>query len=400
MALDTIQSLDLVTDIPPRQFHNEAYIWGNEGFNLGRTAATRWDNDAYKMRLLETTRLLGAVLKGKVPLHRLQEVMSTSDFPLIFGDVLDRQALGFYSEWPATWSAIARRGTVPDFRQVKRFIMDGGEGQLLPVPEGDEYKGDSLTEGRYNYTVSKYGRVMPFTWEAIVNDDLELLRTTPQRFGRSARRTENKFVHAFYVSSTGPNATFFSNTNKNIVNVANGATANNPPLSITGLQDAMIVLAKQLDANSEPIMIEAVTLMVPPSLEVTARNILNAIQIIVGADSAAQRILTENWMRGRVTLQVEPYLGMINTTNGGTAWYLFANPSAGRPALEIGFLRGYEAPQLFMKSPNQVRVGSSQLTDPMMGDFANDSLAYKVRHVFGGTLMDPKMAVASNGTGV
>jgi hypothetical protein len=35
----------------------------------------------------------------------------------------------------------------------------------------------------------------------------------------------------------------------------------------------------------------------------------------------------------------------------------------------------------------------------MDGDFDTDTVEYKVRHVMGGTLMDPKAAVASNGSG-
>jgi hypothetical protein len=34
-----------------------------------------------------------------------------------------------------------------------------------------------------------------------------------------------------------------------------------------------------------------------------------------------------------------------------------------------------------------------------MESFENDTIDYKVRHVFGGTRVDPKMAVASTGTG-
>jgi hypothetical protein len=40
--------------------------------------------------------------------------------------------------------------------------------------------------------------------------------------------------------------------------------------------------------------------------------------------------------------------------------------------------------------------GSGQ-TNPMEGDFDTDSVAYKIRHVLGGTLLDPIMAVASSG---
>lgn len=389
--------LDLVESIAVESAYRDA-LPATEGLNVGAHARRSQSDPRYLRRLTESVKFLDRVYRGRIPTYRLREAMTTSDFPLLFGDILDRQTLGAYAELPQTYRNVARVGTVPDFRTVNRYAVNGAESVLAQVHELEEYKASSVTATRYQYSVAKYGRRMPFSWETIINDDLNLLQDAPARFARAARRSEERFATGLYVSSTGPNATFFSNVNKNIVNMANGAASNNPALSITGLQDAMVVLAKQLDTDSEPIVIEAVELVVPPSLEITARNILNAVQLIVGADSAPQRIVTENWMRNRVRLSVNPYLSLINTTNGATAWYLFASASNGRPALEVGFLRGYEAPQLFMKSPNAVRVGAGTV-DPMMGDFDNDSFDYKVRHVFGGTLIDPKMAVASNGTG-
>lgn len=386
--------LDLIEGIRVQDAYKDQ-VWAREGRNLSRVPRT---DPRYVRRVVEAARFVNDIYTGRRPFHYFTEAMSTSDFPLLFGDIIDRQALGGYTAYNPVWSTFARRGTVPDFRMVKRFTVDGAEARLPLVTELDEYEAAKLTESRYQYKVDKYGRRLPFSWETLVNDDLDLLKDAPTRFAKAARRSEDYFATSLFVSSTGANATFFSNANKNIVNIANGATSNNPALSITALQDAFTVLAQQMDADKEPIAIDAVILMVPFSLKITAQNILNATQIEIGTDSAPQRLTTANWMKGEVTLVVNPYLSQINTTNGTTAWYLFAAPSVGRPAIEVGFLRGYEQPQLFMKAPNAIRVGGGT-TDPMQGDFDTDSIDYKVRHVFGGTLIDPKMAVTSNGTG-
>ena len=89
---------------------------------------------------------------------------------------------------------------------------------------------------------------------------------------------------------------------------------------------------------------------------------------------------------------------MASTANGSTSWFLFANPDNGRPAIEMGFLSGHEEPEIFMKAPNSMRVDGGGV-DVMNGDFDNDAIEYKLRHVFGGTREDPKMTVASNGSG-
>ncbi len=101
----------------------------------------------------------------------------------------------------------------------------------------------------------------------------------------------------------------------------------------------------------------------------------------------------------------------MDTTHGQTGWYLFANPANGRPALQQSFLRGHESPEMFMKLPNNVAIGEGRMgpgagvmpgstsANPMEGDFETDAICYKIRHVLGGTLLDEKMAVASNGSG-
>jgi hypothetical protein len=118
------------------------------------------------------------------------------------------------------------------------------------------------------------------------------------------------------------------------------------------------------------------TLVVPPALDITALNILNATQIWMkdqggtqassgsGAtisQQSAQRLLTENWASGRVKPVVNYFAPLVNTTSGNTAWYLFADPNRGRPALQQSFLRGHEMPEMFMKSPNSMMIGQGQL---------------------------------------
>jgi hypothetical protein len=272
---------------------------------------------------------------------------------------------------------------------------------VLPaVAELEEYSAASLTDGSYSYSVGKYGRRVPISWETMVNDDLNAFRTLPQRLALAAARSESKFATGLYVDANGPHATLYSAGNKNQVKIANGASSDNPALSIGALQDALIVLSKMVDADGEPIVIETIELVVPPALEVTAQNILNATELWLNTAGglANQQLHVVNWMKNRLRLNVDPYIPVVaGTANGNTSWFLFANPAESRPAIEIGFLRGHEAPELFMKAPNAQRISGG--VDPMAGDFDTDSFEYKVRHVFGGTRMDPKATVASNGSG-
>lgn len=368
-------------------------LFGKEGQGV-RTGGRR--GPQYQRKLAEAAKLIADVYTGKRKMHYLEEAMTTSDFPYLFGDILDRQVLAAYREWPATWQNYAKRGRVRDFRTVKRYGVYGAD-QVLGAVIGQKgvYPYEEINENTpYSYNVAKYGRKIRFAWETMVNDDLDALKDMPERLGRAARRSEQKFVTQLFVDASGPHASFYTGGNANIV-------TSNPVLSIAALQTAFTVLAAKKDENNEPIVIDTVELVVPPALEVTALNILNALQfeLVESGGTANQKLIAQNWMKSRVRLSVEPYIPIVaSTANGNTSWFLFANPNNGRPAMELGFLIGHEEPEIFMKTPNQVPVGGGS-EDAMNGDFESDAIEHKLRHVFGGTRMDPKMTVGSNGSG-
>lgn len=397
------QSRDTFLDLMETINHTEASpnrLWGGAGRGVHSLRESKRNNPRYQQSLLEATRFVAEVYSGRRRPHELLEALGTSDFPLLFGDIIDRQLLANYRETPQTYRNYAQVKTVADFRTVKRFAMNGAEGILPVVPQQAEYPETALTDQAFSYAVKKFGKQIPFDWEDFINDDLDALKDIPARFGRAARRSEEKFATSLFVGTAGPDATLYSTAHKNRIHTENGASVNNPPLSIAALQDAILVLDGQVDSDGEPIVIEAVELVVPPSLKIVANNILNSTELWINLAAAVgtQQLHTTNWMKGMVRLSINYYASRIPSSNGPTSWYLFANPSASRPALEIGFLRGHEEPEIFVKDPNSMRVGGGSV-DPMDGDFDTDSIRYKVRHVFGGTTLDWKATVASNGSG-
>lgn len=347
----------------------------------------------YLAKLRTHQRVMEALINGSehpaVIMYKLQETQTISDFPLLMADTLDRLLLAGYAEGSYSWTQIAKLSTIRDFREAKRYAIDGAEGPLDKVKELEQYPAAALTETLYTLQLEKYGARMPFSWELIINDDLGAFTDIPMRFGKRARRTEQRIVTTLYANNT----LFFKTANKNVV-------TGNPVLSVPGIQAALTQMALQTDVDGDPIVVDGVTLVVPTALEMTAQNILNAIQFWLndGGGTTTERMIVGNFLRGKLTIAVDEYLGTIDTVHGATGWYIFANPNSGRPAIEAARLRGQEAPALFMKSPNAVRVGGGP-ANPFDGDFDTDSLQYKVRHCFAAALQDPKMAVYSNGSG-
>jgi len=332
--------------------------------------------------------------------YQLREAMVSADFPYLFGDVLDRSLMAAWSTSMPRWQEYVATGSVRDFRQAKMLGIEGMGAVLDAVGERAEYpeRGPS-EETPITRQVSKYGARFGISFETLINDDLGALRSLPQKLVEAARRTEALAVSKMYVGSTGMNATLINDTFDNQVNTHAGASANNPALSLANLAQAFLVLGNHKDVDGFPIVMDAVTLVVPPALEVTANNIINSTEITVatggGAYNAADQLRVNNWMRNRLSVVVDPYVSMTANSNGASSWWLFASTGAARPALQVDYLSGHEAPELFVKTPNASRVGGGTVAE----SFENDEQAFKVRFIFGVTQIAPYAVVGSNGSG-
>lgn len=337
----------------------------------------------------QAMRMIEASYPGLI---RVRETMTTSDFPLLTGDVLDRMLLARYREFPSPWRSFAKvNPNLRDFRTVRRLKSDGLEGTWDDVPEQAELEYGELSEGGYTYAPSKYAKGAKLPWESILDDDLGAFTEIPSRLARGGSRTVNKFATGLYVDASGPHASLYTGGNGNIV-------TSNPALSVTGLGTAFGILGGFTDDGGDPIYVEEAVLVVGPKLMVTAQNIMNQLTVDVTAGETSRTVQVNNWIVGNLTLAVDPYIPIVaSTANGATSWFLFADPNLGRPALEVGFLRGFAEPVLYQKLANTIRVGGG--IDQMAGDFSTMSQEYKGVLAFGGTRMDPKATVGSNGSG-
>lgn len=320
----------------------------------------------------------------------IREALTTSDFPYLFGDVLNRQMLASYKAVDPVWKAIVKMSTVPRIApQVGgyRFAMTGGDQVLSKVGQKGEYLASTRSELRYQLSVDKYGRQFDISWETLVNDDLGALKDTPEIFGRAAARTEHRIATGLYVANAGAHVEGHGGyLYEDAVN--RWATA----LSIASLEDGLERMAAFTDVNGEPIMNRAKYLVVPPALEMTARQILTSAQkmwVYRGdAEGGPTALPTTNVVSQMgLTLIVDPYLPILDdSSSGNTGWYLFADPT-NIAALEVAHLSGHERPEVCMKASDKVSVGGGAIS-PFSGDFATDNVLYRVRIVFGGTALD------------
>ncbi len=391
--LELYESLSAETASPGR-------LYGDAGTPVSalREADPMWGAKIARLEEIYMEAMSGSP-RGR---YWLSEAMNTSDFPLLFGDVIDRVLLAGYMEIPTSYQDYCHvDNSVIDFRPVHRFTIDGAQGLLPQVGMNEEYPEVKMIEGQYSYQVEKHGNAIPFAYEMLRNDDLGSFNDVPLRFGRSCRRSVEHFAAGLHTDVNGPNATLYNVTNKNIINKANGASADNPPLSIDAVADGLGLLGTKVDKDGQPIDVSAVYLVVgTKAQEITANRIIDTTEYRINTTDGVQ-IVASNGLGAGLQVRRNPYIPQVaSTSNGNTSWFLFADPGVARPAIEIGFLRGNDTPEIFMKSPNAIRVGGGGLINPVDGDFDTDSIRYKVRYCYGGSQMDPVPTVASNGSGV
>ncbi len=405
------------------QRYNAGDEGGLEGFSrVARAGGNgRWGQQAnplHEARVASAAELIADMRTGRAPAWALKEAIApshastaraiesnypgmmkisesytTSDFPLLMGDVLDRMMLGRFREFPQGWRRYVRVSRpLRDFRTVRRLALNGGEGRYSEQVEGEGITYvTNLAEGGYTYTPSLFSKGVRLSFRAIMNDDLDAFDTIPDRLGRGGRRSIAYFVTDMLYDANGPDATHFSAGNGNLL-------TGNPDLAIDSLGTAFETLLGFTDADSEPILVEGVVLEYPPALHVTVQNLMNQLSVDVSTEGGQsnQVIRVNNWIVRNLEAVMNPYIPIIATVNPNTSWALYVRPDSDRPIAEVGFLASYEEPQLFRKMSNSMRVGGG--IDQNAGDFDTMSQDFKGVLGYGGTLLDPKGGVASNGS--
>lgn len=316
---------------------------------------------------------------------QVREALSTSDlFVSATGDVLDRELLSQYSQITAEWAGFASRTVVRNFKPKKLVDLLGGRSGLDRVPELTAYPGAEYDTREYEIAVAKFGRQFGFSWEAMVNDDLDELMQIPNAFSQAAAITETRAaIEQIANPVTGaPNTGFFKDYTGDTIPGPN-TTPVAAVLNEANLQTAVEAVRNRKDHQGNLVPAGRLILVVGPAQEFTARRILNATELRV--TNGSRTSVEPNPLRGVVDLVV------VNSLPG-LAWFLLPAPNQGRMAVAVAFLRGFETPDIRQKA------NAGQGRSPEDGDFDDDSVRYRVRHVTGAAKVDPMHTYAGTGS--
>lgn len=326
--------------------------------------------------------------------YEIREAMTTSDFPLMFADVTDRQMLASYQAIVPEWRKYMRVGKVNRLYPWiggKRFAISNSGMYLGQVGEKGEYLALKKTEVKHDVYAKKYGNQVDISWEAVIADKLGALKNTPAEFAWLAANTEhynavNLYANDLNILGSHAAGDLYDDTTVGEIN------ANTRPLTIANLEASVADMQAFRHPSGQPMRNKPKYLVVSDGgLEFTARQILTSANkqwVELGGAGGPLPYPTANVIANYgLELIVDPWLSIAGL-DGFTAntWYLFADPN-NIAAIECDYLEGHERPEICMKASDKVTVGGGAI-NPMSGDFATDNIFYRVRHCFGANKLD------------
>lgn len=298
-----------------------------------------------------------ARLRESVGSRFVEATMTSATFAAALGDSITRRMLADYRT-PGqydVWQYLANVVPVNDFRTQERTRW-GGFGDLPAVAEGDPYVDGGIPDDEVaTYKAAKTGRLSLVTLEMIRNDDVGMVRQIPVKLARAAKRTLAKFVLDFI--RTNPviydTKALFHADHNNL-----GAAA----LAAGTWSAARLAIMSQTEAGSgDRLGIPPRNLWVPANLEEAAFELFKQR----GTNQDQSFIQTQ-----------APRIIPVWYWTDANDWAASVDP-LDVPTIEIGFLDGNQEPEIFVQD------------NPSFGSlFANDSITYKIRHIYGGGVMD------------
>jgi hypothetical protein len=287
---------------------------------------------------------------------------TTTDFASLLAQVGRAQLTAGYTAAPRTFPPWTRQGTLPDFRPTNRLSLGLGP-KFLKIQEHGEYTRGPLTTAPVQpIQLSKFGRILAFTWEAMTNDDVGLFARIPQLFGNSAATMESDAVYSILTTNAAMADTFplFSAQHGNLMTAS--------VIDVKNMALARAAMMNQKSPDGQFLSITPQFLIVGPTQEVYALQFLAPLTIVSASN---QNVPTEY---RSLRLVVDPRI----TDN---AWYLAADPNQ-IDTIEYDYLEG--APS-----------GGPVLETREGWDI--DGQEYKAREAFGAAVIDYRGLVKNPG---
>lgn len=265
-------------------------------------------------------------------------MMTPSDFPSLMANVANKRLRDAYQQAGNTYQIWARRApNLRDFKPTSIVALSGAPA-LQPVNDHGEFKSGSMSDAGVTYQAMTYGMILPFTRQAIINDDLRGFDRVNTAFGDSAARKENELVYAQLTGNPtmSDGNTLFASAHNNAVNASGAAP------SVATLSDARKAMRLQKGMAGETLNIQPQYIIGPAALELVMNQMTSNAYV-----PTTQTGITDFAPGGRTPLTpvVEPLLD----ASSSTAWYLAAS-NGQIDTIEYAYVDGNEGVYLEMET--------------------------------------------------
>jgi hypothetical protein len=275
-----------------------------------------------KLRGLGTLELAGALL-GMTQV-RAAGMHSTSDFANLLANIATKRLRDAYGLAPQTFKAFSRQSNNPDFK-AKSVVQLSAAPAFKLVREGQEYSYGGLTDGKEQYALATFGRIIAITRQALINDDLGAFDRLPMMYGRAAADLESNVVYNILLDNAAMSDTvaLFHATHANLMS-ASAIDETNLGLADKAIREQRGFAAKSADREYLNLMPKFV--LTGTAKRIEAQKMITAV--------------TPNATSGVNVFQnaLEPITEQRIT---GNKWFLIADPAT-IDTIEYAYLDGEE----------------------------------------------------------
>lgn len=292
------------------------------------------------------------IAQAALNLQRSGGMHSTSDFPIVLGNTVNRTLRREYERQAQTFKPFSTASTSKDFRPKTVAQLGDLSTGFTRVVEGGEYKYGTMSEGGETYSLLKYGEIIAITWEAIINDDLNAFNRIPKNIALKAGQLESDIVWSIITANAAlaDGVALFHATHNNL---AGAGTA----ITVASLSAARAAMRKQKSLGGDFLNVTPMFLVVGPDKELEAFQFTSSMYTPT-ANTGINPDFNKN-----LKVIVEPRLT-------GNQWYLIADPGM-IDTIEYSYLEGENG--LFTEQRHGFEV---------------DGLEIKARLVFGAKAID------------
>lgn len=242
---------------------------------------------------------------------------------------------------PTVWQRICKKASVSNFLKhtVHRAKLTGRYERLNRI--GGEPPHATYLEDSTEAKIDSWGMMLALSYQDIVNDEVGIFTSAAAELGREAARTlERECFAALLTDGTQ----LFTAKHENLL------TGTTSTFGFPALDKAFTLMRQQKGMDNELIMVRPSFLLVPSTMEITARRLLTMGTVDgqpLGASTLYQGfpIVESAYLTKDNGLYVNEGSNRKDVPGNNDGWYLFADPNV-MPVIVATFLYGKSSPTI------------------------------------------------------